>query len=439
MRALHGALVASIVVASAAVAVAGPQDLDGEWSVTGAHSQLGAYTGWLRVAVAPDGSARLDASLRTASGTPIAWNATGRALADRVDGKLSSTAGVAGLLGGAAQAPGGTATYTLAPDGSLKGTWTQKGATGTETLTKVRAPTGLPVNFDWDDDRIEELGKKSPEKFDAATIDQRARAIEILEKGGTSDGEEVAILAILRRSSPLQRYQIARHLDEKGDASSLTHLVYDDLDGDAHRNEALRLLAEGSFAAKRDGLLELGLISDIDDTAVPTKFKPDGDVLFKGAPELYRLIENGLDGKGSFGDIHYLSARPVFLIPNAKSRLAKAGMPPGTFDRGNVLKFLTSGLDGTENEKVKDGERWLALHAAQRFVCFGDTRERDPEVYRTLAARHPDQIALVLIHEAGGPKRDHAQFPGQQFFDTYPNAEKLVRAAGLVMPGAKQP
>jgi phosphatidate phosphatase APP1 len=104
-------------------------------------------------------------------------------------------------------------------------------------------------------------------------------------------------------------------------------------------------------------------------------------------------------------------------------------MPVGTFDtRTNMWGVLFGGLDDIEKSKVANIETWIALHPGQRFVFLGDTLQRDAETYETIRQRHPEAVAAVFIHEAGGPKRDKSKYSGETFFNTYPEAEALWTA-----------
>ncbi len=120
-------------------------------------------------------------------------------------------------------------------------------------------------------------------------------------------------------------------------------------------------------------------------------------------------------------------------------RLAAAGLPSGTFDFDDSLGDVVNGLDGIQDSKEKNIDLWMKLHPGQRFVLLGDTLQRDPEVYRWALEKHPDQVQLVLIHRAGGPNRDPAQFQGEVFFDDYPQAKEIVTKLGVPQPGAKLP
>lgn len=269
------------------------------------------------------------------------------------------------------------------------------------------------------------------------------------EKPGELAIKGKAVLCALAQVDDLTRFDALRRLDRRNDANVLEifgALQGPKVDSEGFSLEQLQLLElarSAGAAGVAAGHMQLGVISDNDDTAFPTQYHPNGFIAYDGAAEFYKLLVGGTDGKGDRANLHYLSARPSFLSLNSTIRHAAEGVGDGTTQGGAKL----GGLDGIEAGKVEHLRLWLLLHPGQRFVCLGDTIQRDPEVYRAFLRdpRFKDQIQLVLIHKAGGPVRDPAAYQGEIFFGDYLEAKKIVLGQGtpaipaVAQPGAKLP
>jgi hypothetical protein len=292
----------------------------------------------------------------------------------------------------------------------------------------------LPKGFDWDDDAVAAVAANHPEQLDAATPEERARIVGLLIG---EHGAHASSLTVLSRAPALDRWRTLRILDRSND-TTVRH-VYDSLDSTGQA-KLFDLVNDAGAAASAAGLQQIGVVSDCDDTAFPTQFTPDGPYSFKGSGDFYRLVAFGTDGKGDPGNLHFVTARMPVFFPNSRQRLKAAGVPVGTFDGDKSFKrFAFGGLDGIEQSKEENLDLWFRLHPGQRFVLLGDTLQRDPEVYRWALQHHADQVELVLIHKAGGPVRNPADYQGEVFFDDYIQAQKIVRDRGIVRPGALLP
>ena len=297
------------------------------------------------------------------------------------------------------------------------------------------ARADLPAGFDWDPAAVSALARSHPEQLDLASPDERARVVSILMNGSKAD--RAALVGVLSRAQPLDNFETFKVLD-RTDATTVRK-VYDTLDTQG-QTQLLELTQASGAAGTAAGLQQLGIISDNDDTAFPTTYTPDGPYTFKGSGDFYRLLALGTDGKGDPGNVHYVSARLPALFASSRERLAAAGMPSGTFDGDkSIFRFVFGGLDGIEQSKEENIDLWLKLHPGERFVFLGDSLQRDPEVYDWVLKNHPDQVEMVMIHKAGGPTRDPADYKGEVFFDDYTQATAIVRAAGIVQPGALLP
>lgn len=137
---------------------------------------------------------------------------------------------------------------------------------------------------------------------------------------------------------------------------------------------------------------ELAVVSDLDDTVIP-KAKPDlAEAPFPGVRALYDLLEHRRSGK--VGDVYYVTARTPERVSEVPAYLAEHGMPAGAIATGTSTVPWVA-----QPEKVRDIEAILAKTKTQKFVLFGDSSHRDPEVYKEILAKHPDRILAAFIHK----------------------------------------
>jgi hypothetical protein len=282
----------------------------------------------------------------------------------------------------------------------------------------------------------------------AGPLEDRARQVSALLEpedpheehtrgGALSASRQASLLALLGQLTPLQRFRVFRILDRTQETDLRS--IHDRLDG-AGKRGLLQLCRESGDAATAAGLQQMGIISDLDNTAFPLNYGPDGADRYADAGKVYRELALGTDGKGDPSNVHYVSARPSVVTPQSRIRLERAGLPPGTFDtRESIMGILTGGLDDQERSKVANINLWVALHPGQRFMLIGDTDERDPEVYATILARHPEAVAGIMIHEVGGAHRDPARFPGETFFNSYAQVDRILREKGVLTKDATLP
>lgn len=168
-----------------------------------------------------------------------------------------------------------------------------------------------------------------------------------------------------------------------------------------------------------------GLISDVDDTVLVSDVtdksrllkntflkNPEQRAAFPGTAAFYaQLAARNADSVTA--PLIYLSASPRHLAPNIRAFLDKQGFPRGV--------LLTKQISGNNKDPLLDQERYKierieALLAALPWVTFtliGDDGERDPEIYRTIAERHPQRVAAIYIRRVH-PDPVRARYPGQR-------------------------
>lgn len=148
------------------------------------------------------------------------------------------------------------------------------------------------------------------------------------------------------------------------------------------------------------------VISDIDDTV---KFSNVADrrellrntlvrdfVPVVGMPEAYqRWQDTGVA-------FHYVSSSPWQMSDCLSHFLGDVGLPAGSMHLklfrlkdSTPLRRIPTRTRG----KKRVIDRIMADFPARRFWLVGDSGERDPEIYATIARRRPEQVAGVLIRE----------------------------------------
>mmetsp|Transcript_15772 Transcript_15772/g.29121 ORF Transcript_15772/g.29121 Transcript_15772/m.29121 type:complete len:196 (-) Transcript_15772:131-718(-) len=141
---------------------------------------------------------------------------------------------------------------------------------------------------------------------------------------------------------------------------------------------------------------------------------------FVAANGMPRLFQDWASQGAAF---HYVSSSPWQLQPELSSFFVKAGLPGGSFHlkdfdvrgRGFFNYFLTP----SAKSKPLAIETLLAAFPSRRFVLVGDSGEKDPEIYASIARAHPEQVGHVLIRRVPGDGRDSENF--QEVFAGVPH------------------
>jgi hypothetical protein len=189
------------------------------------------------------------------------------------------------------------------------------------------------------------------------------------------------------------------------------------------------------------------IISDIDDTIKITEIPAGVKIVARntffrdfvavdGMAARYRGL-----GTPSF---HYVSGAPWQLLePESAFLQAVAGFPAGTFHLKSVDKNLLARTTwenfeelaadrfdtklATFKQKVLQISGLIKSLPQRRFTLFGDSGEKDPEVYKLIRAQFPNSIRGIYIRDVlhNGP--------------TSPRLEGMeIIPAPLVVPGVSQ-
>ncbi len=161
----------------------------------------------------------------------------------------------------------------------------------------------------------------------------------------------------------------------------------------------------------------IGIISDIDDTIVQTgatNFVKHWRIVVANAPESRRgypfqpeLYTALADGKHN--PVFYVSSSPWNLFDLFDRYMVMNGIPQGPMllkDFGlDASKWFTGGHDGHKTEAIA---RMLDAYPDLPFLLFGDSGQRDLDIYAGIVNRYPGRIRAVIMHDVTPDERDAA-------------------------------
>lgn len=188
----------------------------------------------------------------------------------------------------------------------------------------------------------------------------------------------------------------------------------------------------------------LSVISDIDDTIKLTQIPSGVKVVirntffrdFQPVPAMARMYQSWPDAA-----FHYISGSPWQLYrPLSEFLLSPAGgFPEGSVHMKNARKNLLnpdtwedlSGLITNENltyeQKLSQISEIMGRFPGRRFILVGDSGEKDPEVYREIQRRFPQQVQAIMIRDlTDALANDPARLEGMT----------VIPASGADVPGA---
>ena len=152
----------------------------------------------------------------------------------------------------------------------------------------------------------------------------------------------------------------------------------------------------------------VSVVSDIDDTIKVSNVRERRELLLntfvrplKPVPGMAETYRRWATNSGTA--FHYVSASPWQLAPVLGEFLTRDGFPAGTLQLRTLRwrKELFGGYSPDTHKRTEIG-RLLAMFPEREFVLVGDSGERDPEIYGTLAREHPGRIRAIYIRDVTG-------------------------------------
>ncbi|MBL4885669.1 MAG: App1 family protein, partial [Planctomycetaceae bacterium] len=153
----------------------------------------------------------------------------------------------------------------------------------------------------------------------------------------------------------------------------------------------------------------LSIISDIDDTIKFTNVGNKQEMLqnsflkpFLSIEGMAHLFSKLASPKTSF---HYISATPWQLYKPIAGFLSDHNFPEGSIHlRKFALKDITflKKIFPAYKKKQNVIQLLILKYPGRRFLLFGDSGEKDPEMYGEIARKFPEQIAGIYIRNTTG-------------------------------------
>ncbi|MBW3469000.1 App1 family protein [Arthrospiribacter ruber] len=166
------------------------------------------------------------------------------------------------------------------------------------------------------------------------------------------------------------------------------------------------------------GNVEYGVISDIDDTIVPTGATRLWEMLkttflgnahtrlpFSGVAEFYKAMEKGTDGIES-NPFFYVSSSPWNIYDFLTEFLDVHGIPKGPLMLRDIGLSREQFIAGSHSaHKLLQVEKIFEVEKQLQFILVGDSGQEDPEIYLQAIKDFPGRVKKVFIRHVA-PERE---------------------------------
>lgn len=191
---------------------------------------------------------------------------------------------------------------------------------------------------------------------------------------------------------------------------------------------------------------QVGVVSDIDDTIQRTDVKRKlhflNNVFLKnyktqlpipGMNDIFQAIHRGPQGDG-YDATHYVSSSPIQLFSRIAMFLKHNGFPDGSIDLKNPgFGKAADSLFEHYHYKLNRIRRIFQTYPQRHYVLFGDSGEKDPEIYSQVASEFPGRVVAVYIHNVSAEDPFSPRFLGQKLFATAGEARQDLLTKGLIV------
>jgi hypothetical protein len=179
---------------------------------------------------------------------------------------------------------------------------------------------------------------------------------------------------------------------------------------------------DGKGRARLVGPLGESVISDIDDTIKITEVPAGPRVVLRNTfLRDYKPVEEMIGRYREHGDavmFHYVSGSP-WQLHKLLGEFVKGNFPEGAFHMKDLGKNLleaeswrdfvnfTKGSAATFDQKVEQIGRIMRAFPHRKFTLYGDSGEKDPEVFREIKKLFGDQVKRIYIRDVVGERIKH--------------------------------
>ncbi|MFN8671770.1 MAG: App1 family protein [Candidatus Sericytochromatia bacterium] len=188
----------------------------------------------------------------------------------------------------------------------------------------------------------------------------------------------------------------------------------------------------------------ISIISDIDDTVKYTgvnhKIEMIKNVItgnsktdkpYAGVSSLYKSILNGPKSSG-VECMHYVSGSPAQLYRRIHDFFEFQKFPEGSIDLKINDTKLEEKSDDTYEYKVTRIRKIMKTYPNKKFFCFGDTTQKDTEVYVTIKKEFPDRVLGIYINNVNKFDANAPRFKEVKLTNTASEAAKDLLEQGYI-------
>ncbi|SNS01321.1 Phosphatidate phosphatase APP1 [Belliella buryatensis] len=164
--------------------------------------------------------------------------------------------------------------------------------------------------------------------------------------------------------------------------------------------------------------VEYGIISDIDDTIVPTGATRIWEMLkttflgnahsripFEGVSAFYQALEKGADGKEN-NPMFYVSSSPWNLYDFLTEMMSVHHIPLGPLMLRDLGLSREQFISGSHfDHKLSQVEKIFELVPDIPFILIGDSGQHDPEIYLQVIKDYPGRVKMIYIRHVSEKRR----------------------------------
>jgi len=177
------------------------------------------------------------------------------------------------------------------------------------------------------------------------------------------------------------------------------------------------------------------ILSDIDDTIKITNVVNKREMLrntflkeftaVPGMAEVYRQWCSSSSSKnGPHVHLHLLSASLYQLYEDLEGFRQQSGFPPATYTLKTIRpkkakETIQTLLENPVEFKGRALSRLLEAYPRRQFVLVGDTGEKDPQVYASIAKKYPHQVLGVYLRSVAKNAEDYVPTRVEQIMKEY--------------------